>query len=59
MGCEWFEALTDWKAFEDSLAIVPAHPLIDLITSPEPSVRNRPLEAWAGPASLAELPPPD
>jgi galactokinase/mevalonate kinase-like predicted kinase len=55
MGCEWFEALTDWKAFGDSLAIVPAHPLIDLITSPEPSVRNRPLEAWAGPASLAEL----
>ena len=55
MGCEWFEALTDWKAFGDSLAIVPAHPLIDLITSQEPSVRNRPLEAWAGPASLAEL----
>ena len=55
MGCEWFEALTDWKAFGDSLAIVPAHLLIDLITSQEPSVRNRPLEAWAGPASLAEL----
>jgi len=34
---------------------VPAHPLIDLITSPEPSVRNRPLEAWAKPADLTAL----
>jgi len=35
--------------------IVPAHPLIDLITSPEASVRNRPLEAWTASASLTEL----
>ena len=34
---------------------MPAHPLIDLITSPEPSVRDRPLEAWASSANLAEL----
>ena len=34
---------------------MPAHPLIDLITSPEPSVRNRPLEAWAKPADLTAL----
>ena len=34
---------------------MPAHPLIDLITSPEASVRNRPLEAWAASASLPEL----
>ncbi|MFM7803966.1 MAG: UTP--glucose-1-phosphate uridylyltransferase, partial [Verrucomicrobiota bacterium] len=34
---------------------MPDHPLIELITSPEPSVRDRPLEAWAGAASLADL----
>ena len=47
--------MTDRKTFGEGDVIVPAHPLIDLITSPEPSVRNRPLEAWAGPATLAEL----
>ncbi|MCE2825692.1 MAG: UTP--glucose-1-phosphate uridylyltransferase [Verrucomicrobium sp.] len=34
---------------------MPAHPLIDLITSPEPSVRNRPLDGWAASTDLAGL----
>ena len=47
--------MTNRKTFGEGDVLVPAHPLIDLITSPEPSMRNRPLEAWAGPATLAEL----
>jgi hypothetical protein len=47
--------LTGGKTFKESHVIVLAHPLIDFITSPEPSSRNQPLEVWAKPATLGEL----